>query len=110
MAPPIIEYEHRARQALLKNRRIALEDRIHRALAVLRAARLISSEETMYLLSHLRLGVSLGMVDGLTMERIGELALLSQPAHLQRLVGADLSPAERGRQRADMIRERLQTG
>ncbi len=61
----------------------------------------------MYLLSHLRLGASLGMVDGLTLAQIGELALLSQPAHLQRLVGADLSPADRGRQRADMIRERL---
>ena len=110
LAPPIIEYEHRAREALLKNRRIALGDRVHRALAVLQAARLISSEETMYLLSHLRLGASLGMVDGLTLAQIGELALLSQPAHLQRLVGADLSPADRGRQRADMIRERLRVG
>ncbi len=110
LAPPIIEYEQRARAALLTGRRIALEDRIHRALAVLRAARLISSEETLYLLSHLRLGVSLGLVDGLTLGQLSELALLCQPAHLQRAVGGDLSPADRGRERAALIRRRLEAG
>jgi len=110
LAPPIIDYEHRAREALLKNRRVALEDRVHRALAVLRAARLIGSEEAMYLLSHLRLGISLGMVDALTLSAVGEVALLCQPAHLQRRLGGDLSPAERGRRRADMIRGRLEPG
>ncbi len=110
MVPPIIEYERRAREALVKNRRIALEDRVHRALAVLRSARLISSEETMYLLSHLRLGLSLDMVEGVTREQISELALLTQPAHLQRLLQRDLGPAQRGRARATMIRKGLAPG
>ena len=105
--PGIIEYERRARKALLENRRLALEDKIHRALAVLRAARVISSEETMYLLSHLRLGLRVGMVNDISADQINELALLTQPAHLQRLVGRELSPAERGEARAKRIRETL---
>ena len=108
LAPAIIQYERSARETLLANRRIALEDRIHRALAVLGSARLISSEETMYLLSHLRLGVSLGLIDKPTRTDIGELAVLSQPAHLQRAAGGNLPPIDRGQKRADMIRRRLQ--
>lgn len=110
IVPGIIEYERRAREALLKNRRIALQDRISRAGAVLRSARLISSEETMFLLSQLRLGLSLELVDGIGLETINELSLMVQPAHLQRLTGREMSPAERGEARADLVRKRLSAG
>ena len=108
VVPGVIEYERRAREALLKNRRVALEDKVHRGLAVLTAARLISSEETMYLLSHLRLGVSLGITENVTLETINELSLVTQPAHLQKAHGeTDMSPIERGEARATLIREKL---
>ena len=107
VVPGMIEYERRAREALLKNRRVALEDRVCRALAVLHSARLISSEETMYLLSQVRLGVSLGLTDSVNVETISELFLTTQPAHLQKLSGREMSPAERGEARAGLIRERL---
>jgi protein arginine kinase len=107
IVPALIDYERRARQALVENRRLALEDKVGRALAVLRAARLISSEETLYLLSHVRLGVALGMVSDVTAEQINDLALITQPAHLQKLTGKALSPPERGQVRASMIQERL---
>ena len=105
--PKIIEYERRARQILMKNRRVALEDRIFRALAVLRSAKLISSEEAMYLLSHLRLGVCLEIIEDISLDTIDELALLSQPAHLQRYFGRDMAPSERGMARAELIRKKL---
>ena len=107
IVPGIIEYERRARDALLKNRRVALEDRICRALAVLRSARLISSEETMYLLSQARLGLSLELADGISFETINELSLLTQPAHLQKLFEREMSPGERGEARAKLVREKL---
>jgi len=107
VVPALIDYERRARQVLLDSRRVALEDKIQRALAVLTAARLISSEETLYLLSQVRLGVALGMVSNVTTEQINELALTTQPGHLQRLAGKSLSPQERGEARADMIHQRL---
>ncbi len=108
VVPSIIEYERRARDTLIKNRRIALEDKVYRALAALTAARLISSEETMYLLSNLRLGLSLGIVEGIPIETINELSLLTQPAHLLKLHNnPDMSPAERGEARANLLRQKL---
>ncbi|MCY2927669.1 MAG: ATP--guanido phosphotransferase, partial [Planctomycetota bacterium] len=65
--PQIIEYEQRARAAMLRQDAI-LDDKVLRSLALLRSARLIGSEETMYLLSLLRLGVGLGRVSGISMD------------------------------------------
>lgn len=107
VVPALIDYERRARESLLEGRRLALEDKVGRALAVLRAAKLISSEETLYLLSHVRLGVALGMIPDVTAEQINDLALVTQPAHLQRLAGKALSPQERGEARAAMIQAKL---
>lgn len=107
IVPGMIEYERRARDALMKDRLTALEDRVYRALAVLRSARLISSEETMYLLSQVRLGLSLELIGGISFETINELSLVTQPAHLQRIHGREMSPAERGQARAALVREKL---
>jgi len=110
IVPGIIDYERRARRNLLENRRIGLEDRVHRASALLRSARLISSEETMYLISHLRLGLDLGLVDGMAHETLNELELATQPGHLQKTAGREMAPAERGEARAKLIRQRLGGG
>jgi len=110
IVPGIIEYERRAREALLKNRRTAVEDKVHRALALLRSARLMSSEEAMYLISHVRLGLSLGLVEGTSAEMLNELSLQIHPAHLQKLAGRPMAPAERGQARAELIRRRLGAG
>jgi len=107
LVPGMIEYERHAREALLKNRRLALEDRIYRAQALLRSARLISAEETLYLLGQLRLGLAVGLVDGVDLTTINELGLITQPAHLQKLNGRDMSPDERGQARAELVRRRL---
>src|SRR5256714_765605 len=58
--PKIIDYEHHARKTLADERSVALDDKVCRALGVLRSARLLASEETLFLLSHLRMGVNLG--------------------------------------------------
>ena len=77
---------------------------------MLSAAKLISSEETMLLLSQLRLGLSLELIDGIGFETINELSLIVQPAHLQRLSGRQMSPVERGEARAKLVREALSAG
>src|SRR2546421_6351035 len=45
--PKIIDYEHHARKTLLNDRTTALDDKVYRALGVLRFARLITSEDTL---------------------------------------------------------------
>ena len=107
IVPQIIAYEHQARQALLRQRTAQLDDKVHRALAILTNARVMGSEEVLQLLSHLRMGVVLGRIDGIDMRTINELFLLTQSAHLQRVAQQEMDAAQRRIARADMLRRRL---
>jgi protein arginine kinase len=108
VVPQFIDYERRLRDALLKGDRARLEDRVWRAYGVLRAARTITSDETLELLSAIRLGVNLGMLPGeLTIETVNELFITSQPAHLQNLSQGTMEPRERDVARAELLRRRL---
>lgn len=105
--PRIIEYEKAARQTLLTQREAALDDKIFRALGTLRHARQISSEETLFLLSAVRLGVNLNRITEVDIRTVNELFVLSQPAHLQALHGDRLTGEERSIVRANFIRSKL---
>jgi protein arginine kinase len=107
--PRIVEYEHLARRALLNDRTAALDDKVFRALGVLRSARLLASEEVLFLLSHLRLGVNLNRIKGVSIDTINELFLNTQQAHLQKLLGKKLDTDARRVARADYVRHRLES-
>jgi len=108
--PQFIQYERRARQGLLSRQPVEVDDKVQRSLALLRSARTISSEETMYLLSLVRLGVNLGRITEISLKTVNELFLLTQPAHLQKILGREMEPRQRGQARADFIRQRLSAG
>jgi protein arginine kinase len=108
VVPQIIAYEQQARKALLRQRLDQLDDKIWRAWAILTHARVLSSEEVLSLLSHLRLGVNLGRIDNIDLRTINELFLLTQPAHLQKLSNEQMEPAARRVARAQLIRQRLE--
>jgi len=105
--PNILSYERRVRQALVKENRQGLHDQVSRAYGILRNAQTISSEETMHLLSSVRLGVNLGLIDDLAMQNVNELFIQTQPAHLQKIRHQRLESAERNVMRAAFIRQRL---
>jgi protein arginine kinase len=105
--PVIIDYERKARQFLVKESRENLHDRVSRAFGILRTAQTISSEETMHLLSSVRMGVNLGLIEGPPIARLNELFLHTQPAHLQKLHGGELSSADRNIERARHLRRSL---
>jgi protein arginine kinase len=108
MLPSILGYEREVRQHLLSaKRRVRLEDKVHRARALLRSARSIASEEAMELLSAVRLGVVLKLLDEPTLDEVNELFVLTQPAHLQKLSGREIEADERDVERADLLRKRL---
>ncbi|HWE92582.1 MAG TPA: protein arginine kinase [Tepidisphaeraceae bacterium] len=107
IVPKIIEWEQHARRTLRDDRTVQLDDKVGRAVGLLRSARLIASEETLLLLSHLRMGVHLGRVKDIDLRTINELFLLTQPAHLQRIQGRKLEGDVRRAVRADYIRQRL---
>lgn len=105
--PEIVVNERRAREAILEHNRRQLEDRVWRAYGMMRGARIISSNETLALLSHLRLGVNLGLLQNLEVGAINELLVATLPAHLQVLEGRELGPQARDVTRASYIRRCL---
>lgn len=107
IVPVIIDYERQAREFLAKESHENLHDRVSRAYGILRTAQTISSEETMHLLSSVRMGVNLGLIRDLPLPTINEMFLATQPAHLQKITGADLDSADRNIERARYLRRFL---
>lgn len=103
----IIAYEKQARQALIRENRSGVQDKIGRAFGTLQSATMMTSEETMELLSLVRLGVNLGLIEELPIVTVNELFLHTQPAHLQKLMGSSLDGEERNAARARYLRTRL---
>jgi protein arginine kinase len=103
----IIEQENQAREVILSKNKEVLEDRINRSLGILKSAHIISSQETIELLSMVRLGFDMGMLKELDRRRINELFIVTQPAHLQKIENKKLSATERDVKRAQLIREKL---
>lgn len=107
MTLQLINQERSAREALARDLRIKLEDKIHRSYGILTTARMLSSHETMGLLSDVKLGIDLGMLEGVDPSAFTELLVLTRPAHLQEFIGTELTSEERDVRRADLVRERL---
>jgi protein arginine kinase len=105
--PQIITYERQARKTLIDQGKQALQDRVSRAFGTLCSATMMTSEETMDLLSSVRIGVNLGLLDDITIPTLNELFIHTQPAHLQKLMGASLDGEERNSARARYLRARL---
>ncbi len=104
----VVAREKEARTALATGAaKMRLEDEIHRSMALLGAARLISFEEGQHHLSRLRLGLSLGWRLGADLAIVNELTLSIQPAHLDLLAQKTLSPLDRDALRSSLIRRRL---
>jgi protein arginine kinase len=103
----VIEPEEQARQALILQNRPVLEDKIFRSYGVLRNAHIISSQETVELLSMVRLGIDLNIIKDVDRHAINELFLMIQPAHLQKMEGKKLNTPERDEKRAQLIRSKL---
>jgi protein arginine kinase len=107
VVPQVIQYERTARTALMNERRQHLHDQVSRAYGVLKTAHTISSEETMLLLSSVRMGINLGLIDDLEIATVNELFIQTQPAYLQKLQGTELGVEERNVARASYLRSRL---
>ncbi len=103
----IIETEERARERMMRDARLQIEDKVWRAYGTLRHCRTIHSREVINLCSAVRLGVALQLEGLPPLHVINELLVLTQPAHLQRAFGGELTPGERNAHRARLVRERL---
>lgn len=84
IAGSVIANELQARENL---RSVRLEDEVFRSLGILRHARLVSGSEMMKLLSKVRLGASMGIIDGMDITEITRFMVESRPAVLSENCG-----------------------
>jgi protein arginine kinase len=103
----IIEYEERAREVLVRDARVQIEDKVWRAYGNLRYCRTITTQEVINLCSAVRLGAALGLPGPPSIGTINELLVLTQPAHLNRRGAGEADPGERNYFRAQVVRETL---
>ncbi len=107
MVHQVIEYEEQARNVLLREAPTVIADKVWRAYGLLRYARSLSFEETMNLLSGVRLGVGLNLIQGLGVYTLNKLLVFPQPAHLTQTEGRELSDPELAIARATFVRHAL---
>jgi protein arginine kinase len=104
----VMEHEERARQILLRDATSILEDKVWRAYGLLRYARTLSFEETMNLLSGVRLGVGVGLIPNVGMYALNKLLVFTQQAHLAAAEGRNLTEDEIPVRRAAYVRRMLE--
>jgi len=103
----IIDKEATARQRLIDEAGDMIEDKIWRAYGILKHAQVLTSDEVMNLLSAIRLGHAMKIINFINIDLVNEILLLSQPAHLQKYYGHAMEPNRRDFVRAQMVREKL---
>lgn len=105
----VISYEEQAREVLVRNAPTIIEDKVFRAYGLLRYARSMSFEETMNLLSGVRLGVGLNLIHDLGVYSLNKLLIFTQPAHLAALEARSPSDVDLRAARAAYVRRVLET-
>lgn len=102
----IIEQERKAR-SVIKESSYLTEDEVYRAYGVLKYSRSISVEEALKLLSKVRLGVSMGIITEVTLEKVSSLMVDVQNNSLQLILKESIEDNEDVK-RAEYIRKELE--
>ncbi|WP_102399194.1 protein arginine kinase [Haloimpatiens massiliensis] len=103
----IINQENLAREKLLKKYNYEIQDKIYRALGILRSAVILENSECLKLLSFVRMGVETGIIKDIGKNTLNDLLISLQPASLQKNFQGSLSRKERDIQRAILVRSKL---
>lgn len=103
IADQIVQKEYSAQNEIDKS---TLSDNVFRALGTLKYARKITSDEAIKLLSLVKLGVSMGIIDEVKPHIPMQLIIKSKPFSLQTQYGR-MTPSDRDICRANFIREQI---
>jgi protein arginine kinase len=111
LVPCIVAFERKVREVLYQEQRSVLEDRVRRSYGMLRTARSLATDVALLHLSNVRLGVLLGILGGIALADLAQVAVQIQKAHVHVLAGdggGRLAEAtERDKQRAAFLRRRF---
>lgn len=100
----IIEQERIARKILTKNQ-LELEDMVYRSYGILTNCKKISTKEMQSLLSNIKLGTDLGILNELTDLKVQKIYLLTKNANLQKYLRSKLDYLDRDVARAKIIKD-----
>ena len=100
----VIKQERVARK-YLTTKSLELEDSVYRDFGVLSNARKLSEDETVELLSNIKLGTDLGIIKELNDTKVSELMLYTKNANLQKRVGKNLTTYDCNIERAKVVKE-----
>ncbi len=103
----VINRERAVREALYSSDRRAVEDRVWRSYGLLLSCRLLSVYEALDLLAQLRFGLSLGIIDYLSLKDINLLLFYIQDCHLKKRYGTIKDNKDIEEVRATFIRDYL---
>lgn len=100
----IIKEETNEREKLLSERRIELEDRVNRSLGILSYARILSARESINLLSDIRTGIELSILD-IDSHLVNKAFIETRDSSIQRSLKEILSKDELDYERAKITRD-----
>ena len=102
----VISEENKFREILLSKCRYELEDKVYRAYGILKYAVLLDSKEIIDLLSNVRLGAELSLID-IDKNKLDKLLILTSNSSLQNYIGRYLDDKEIKYERAKLVKEIL---
>lgn len=100
----IIEQERKARE-YLKSKGVEFEDKIYRAYGSLVYAKKISYAECASLISTVRLGINMGIIEEIDNKKLNEISIFTKPATLQKCLKKELNAEERDEERGKLIKK-----
>lgn len=99
----IITQERSCRKELAKN--VQVVDNISRSVGILKTAKVLNNDEFMKLISKVRLGLSIGLIKGISYDVINETTIKSQPFMLMQAAKEELTPLKIDQKRAEIMNE-----
>lgn len=105
----ITTQEIRAREFFRNKYQYEVLDKIYRSLGILRNAVILSEKECLELLSYVRMGVEMAIINDIDKKLLNSLLIITQPASIQKRVGRVLNERERNIERARLVRELIAT-
>lgn len=107
IAMQIVSREKEARNYLFNENNVEIDDKVHRAFGILTNAKIISTDEAVKLLSLVKLGMDLGLIDNSQKVNFNKLFVEIQPMNIQFEAREELNEKERDIKRAEIIKKRL---
>lgn len=103
----IIKTERELRMHIYQNNKDEIEDKVYRAYGTLKYAKKITSAECSELLSAVKLGICLKIFKQENLQKINELIITTEPAHISLQKGENCSASERDKYRAKVVNENI---